>query len=159
MIFMLAWKIMTFSRRALEKAGFNYEGTMKNNTMKNRKVLDMAMYARTKEPYTLRRLTTDERDTDRWNWDSPRTKALIDDADSYSRNGSAYRKEWKWGLKIDTMILIICLARDWHIGYNIGKEAKIHKLLGMAGGETMGLLPSPTRRTDKMKKLRVLLVD
>ena len=48
------------SRRALEKAGFTFEGTMKNNAVKNGKVLDMAMYALTKEPYTLRRLTADE---------------------------------------------------------------------------------------------------
>lgn len=48
------------SRRALEKAGFHYEGTMKNNAVKNGKVLDMAMYALTKEPYTFRRLTETE---------------------------------------------------------------------------------------------------
>ena len=33
---------------------------MKNNAVKNGKVLDMAMYALTKEPYTMRRLTTEE---------------------------------------------------------------------------------------------------
>lgn len=38
------------SRRALEKAGFTYEGTMKYNAVKNGKVLDMTMYALTKEP-------------------------------------------------------------------------------------------------------------
>lgn len=38
------------SRRALEKAGFTFEGTMKNNAVKNGKVLDMAMYALTREP-------------------------------------------------------------------------------------------------------------
>ena len=38
------------SRRALEKAGFTYEGTLKNNAVKNGKVLDMTMYALTKEP-------------------------------------------------------------------------------------------------------------
>lgn len=50
----------TGSRRALEKAGFCYEGTMKNNAVKNGRVLDMALYALTKEPYTLRRLTAGE---------------------------------------------------------------------------------------------------
>ena len=50
----------TGSRRALEKAGFTYEGTMKNNAVKNGKVLDMTMYALTKEPYTFRRLTAEE---------------------------------------------------------------------------------------------------
>lgn len=38
------------SRRALEKAGFTYEGTMKNNAVKNGRVLNMTMYAITKEP-------------------------------------------------------------------------------------------------------------
>ena len=46
----------TGSRRVLEKAGFRLEGIMKNNAVKNGKVLDMAMYALTKEPYTLRPL-------------------------------------------------------------------------------------------------------
>lgn len=48
------------SRRVLEKSGFRLEGIMKNNAYKNGKVLDMALYALTKEPYTLRRLTKDE---------------------------------------------------------------------------------------------------
>ena len=47
----------TGSRRALEKAGFCYEGTMKNNAVKNGKALDMALYSltRTMEPYPVRR--------------------------------------------------------------------------------------------------------
>lgn len=48
------------SRRVLEKAGFQFEGILKNNAVKNGKVIDMAMYALTKEPYTLRRLTKNE---------------------------------------------------------------------------------------------------
>lgn len=36
------------SRRALEKAGFCYEGTMKNNAVKNGKVLDMVLYSMTR---------------------------------------------------------------------------------------------------------------
>ena len=49
----------TGSRRALEKAGFCYEGTMKNNAVKNGKVLDMALYSLTRstEPYPVRRLS------------------------------------------------------------------------------------------------------
>lgn len=48
----------TGSRRALEKAGFCYEGTMKNNAVKNGRVLDMALYSltRTMEPQPVRRL-------------------------------------------------------------------------------------------------------
>ena len=47
----------TGSRRALEKAGFCYEGTMKNNAVKNGKALDIALYSltRTMEPYPVRR--------------------------------------------------------------------------------------------------------
>lgn len=33
------------SRRALEKAGFCYAGTMKNNAVKNGKILNMALYS------------------------------------------------------------------------------------------------------------------
>ncbi|MGN0639215.1 MAG: GNAT family N-acetyltransferase [Huintestinicola sp.] len=36
------------SRRVLEKAGFQLEGILKNNAFKNGKVLDMALYAYTK---------------------------------------------------------------------------------------------------------------
>ena len=48
----------TGSRRALEKAGFCYEGTMKNNAVKNGKVVDMALDSLTRnpEPYPVRRL-------------------------------------------------------------------------------------------------------
>ena len=52
----------TGSRRALEKAGFDLEGIMKNNAVKNGKVLDMALYSlpRSMEPYPVRRLTSEE---------------------------------------------------------------------------------------------------
>lgn len=48
------------SRRVLEKADFQLEGILKHHAVKNGRVLDMAMYALTKEPYTLRRLAADE---------------------------------------------------------------------------------------------------
>ena len=35
----------TASCRALEKAGFQYEGTLRNNAIKNGKVIDMKMYS------------------------------------------------------------------------------------------------------------------
>lgn len=46
------------SCRALEKAGFQYEGTLKNYAVKNTRVQDMRLYALTRgiEPYTIRRL-------------------------------------------------------------------------------------------------------
>ena len=48
----------TGSCRALEKAGFRYEGLLKNNAVKNGKLLDMKLYALTRdeEPFTVRRL-------------------------------------------------------------------------------------------------------
>ena len=61
----------TGSRRALEKAGFRYEGTMKNNAVKNGKVVDMALYSLTRnpEPYPVRRLDEQEiRDACRLMW-------------------------------------------------------------------------------------------
>ncbi|MGN0997581.1 MAG: GNAT family N-acetyltransferase [Candidatus Ventricola sp.] len=39
----------TGSRRALEKAGFCYEGAMKNGAVKNGKVVDMALYSLTRK--------------------------------------------------------------------------------------------------------------
>ena len=39
------------SRRVLEKSGFHLEGIMKNNAVKKGKVLDMALYARTREQF------------------------------------------------------------------------------------------------------------
>ena len=38
------------SCRVLEKAGFRYEGTLKNNAFKNGKLLDMKLYSLTREP-------------------------------------------------------------------------------------------------------------
>ena len=61
----------TGSRRALEKAGFRYEGKMKNNAVKNGKVVDMALYSLTRnpEPYPVRRLDEQEiRDACRLMW-------------------------------------------------------------------------------------------
>ncbi|MGN0658849.1 MAG: GNAT family N-acetyltransferase, partial [Emergencia sp.] len=54
----------TGSRRALEKAGFVYEGTMKNNAVKNGKVMDMCLYALTRgtSPVTVKRLAPEQFD-------------------------------------------------------------------------------------------------
>lgn len=52
----------TASRRVLEKAGFQLEGILKNNAVKNGQVLDMALYALTRQPdpYPVRRLNPEE---------------------------------------------------------------------------------------------------
>lgn len=49
------------SRRVLEKSGFTFEGTLKNNVFKNGKVYDMSMYSLTKCPFEIRKLTENER--------------------------------------------------------------------------------------------------
>lgn len=61
-IFAEPFSYNTGSRRALEKAGFQLEGIMKNNAVKNSKVVDMALYSltRTVEPYPVRRLSREE---------------------------------------------------------------------------------------------------
>ncbi len=41
----------TASCRVLEKAGFQYEGTLRSNAVKNGKVVDMKMYSLLKEEY------------------------------------------------------------------------------------------------------------
>lgn len=52
----------TGSRRVLEKAGFQFEGIMKCNAVKNGQVLDMALYGLTRqtEKYPVRRLNENE---------------------------------------------------------------------------------------------------
>lgn len=45
----------TASCRVLEKAGFQYEGTLRNNAVKNGKVLDMKMYSLLKEEFVRRK--------------------------------------------------------------------------------------------------------
>ncbi len=41
------------SCRALEKAGFQYEGTLRKNAVKNGKIIDMKMYSLIKENVLL----------------------------------------------------------------------------------------------------------
>lgn len=48
------------SRRVLEKAGFSFEGTLKNNAFKNGKVLDMVMYSLTRDQYAVCPLEPDD---------------------------------------------------------------------------------------------------
>ena len=48
-IFAEPFSFNTGSRRVLEKAGFRFEGILKSNAFKNGKVVDMAMYAYTRD--------------------------------------------------------------------------------------------------------------
>lgn len=47
----------TPSRRVLEKAGFQLEGIMKCNAVKNGQILDMALYGMTRQIGELRRIS------------------------------------------------------------------------------------------------------
>ena len=117
----------TGSRRALEKAGFVLEGIMKNNAVKNGKVLDMALYSltRTLEPYPVRRLPADEiQDACRLMW-----KAFLQyEAPEYSQEGIAHfrasledqeriRKLTFYGaFDGDKLVGTLCMRAPQHIG-------------------------------------------
>ena len=117
----------TGSRRALEKAGFVLEGIMKNNAVKNGKVLDMALYSltRTLEPYPVRRLHADEiQDACRLMW-----KAFLQfEAPEYSQEGIAHfrasledqeriRKLTFYGaFDGDKLVGTLCMRAPQHIG-------------------------------------------
>ena len=57
-IFAEPFSYNTGSCRAMEKADFHYEGLLRNNAVKNGKLLDMKLYALTRDeaPFTVRRL-------------------------------------------------------------------------------------------------------
>ena len=118
----------TGSRRALEKAGFRYEGTMKSNAVKNGKVLDMALYSLTRslQPFPVRRLTADE---------IPRALELCwqvflkFEAPEYAPEGiAAFRAsldDRQWNRKLDfygafegdTPVGVLAMRAPQHIGY------------------------------------------
>lgn len=114
------------SRRALEKAGFRYEGLMKSNAVKNGKAADMTMYSLTRcmEPYDVRRLSPEE---------IPSALELCwqvfmeYDAPDYSQEGIAafrtdlYDSERIRGLNFygafdgDKMVGVLCMRKPQHI--------------------------------------------
>lgn len=117
----------TASRRALEKAGFQFEGLMKNHAIKNGKVLDMTLYGltRTVEAYPVRRLSREE---------IPAALELCwrvfleFEAPEYSQEGiAAFRAslddpERTRGLRFygafheDALVGILCMREPQHIG-------------------------------------------
>lgn len=117
----------TGSRRALEKAGFHYEGTMKNNAVKNGKVLDMALYSLTRnpEPYPVRRLNEEEiRDACRLMW----TVFLQFEAPEYPQEGidsfkasledreRLRRLTFYGAFDGDRLVGTLCMRQPQHIG-------------------------------------------
>lgn len=115
------------SRRALEKAGFQHEGLMRRNGVKNGKVVDMTLYSLTRSvgPYSVRRLSPEE---------IPAALALCwqvfleFEAPEYSQEGiDAFRaslddKERTRSLKFygafdgDVLIGTLCMRAPQHIG-------------------------------------------
>ena len=115
------------SRRALEKAGFQYEGLMRCGGVKNGKPVDMALYSLTRsmEPYPVRRLSPEE------------VPAALElcwqvflefDAPDYSPEGvAAFRaslddRERTRGLKFygafdgEALVGVLCMREPRHIG-------------------------------------------
>lgn len=133
----------TGSRRALEKAGFRYEGTMKNNAVKNGKVVDMALYSLTRnpEPYPVRRLDEQEiRDACRLIW----TVFLQFEAPEYSQEGiESFRASLEDRERLrsmafygafdgDRLVGTLCMREPQHIsGFFVDAR---YQRRGLAGG-------------------------
>ena len=115
------------SRRALEKAGFGYEGLMKSNAVKNGKVVDMALYSLTRglEPCPVRRLAPEE---------IPAALELCwrvfleFEAPEYSPEGvAAFRAslddrertrqlDFYGAFEVEKLVGVLCMRRPQHIG-------------------------------------------
>lgn len=115
------------SRRALEKAGFQYEGLMRRNAVKNGKVVDMTLYSLTRsvEAYSIRRLSPEEIPTAlELCWQV----FLEFEAREYSREGiAAFRAslddqertrsmKFYGTLEGDALVGILCMRAPQHIG-------------------------------------------
>ena len=102
------------SCRALEKAGFHYEGLMKNNAVKNGKLLDMKLYALTRDesPFTVRRLPPEL---------LPAACELVwqvfcrFEAPEYSQEGIAeFQKSWKtWKRSGTCLSTALSIRENW----------------------------------------------
>lgn len=136
------------SRRVLKKAGFEFEGTLHQNAVKNGKLVDMALYAITKKrtPCCISRLGPEE------------IQAALDlswevflefEAPEYSEEGIAeFRKslddkERTRNLKFygafdgDTLVGTLCMREPQHIGGFFVKSDYQGKGIGRAMFEAM----------------------
>lgn len=131
----------TGSRRALEKAGFQFEGIMKNHAVKNGMVLDMALYGltRTVEVYPVRRLSREE---------IPAALELCwqvfseFEAPEYSQEGIAAfraslddsertkRLRFYGAFHDDTLVGVLCMREPQHIGGFFVSAAYHHRGIG-----------------------------
>ena len=138
----------TGSRRVLEKAGFQLEGIMKNQAVKNGQVLDMALYALTRqtETYPVRRLNADEIQSA---LDLTWEVFLQFEAPEYSKEGidffraSLDDEERTRALKFygafdgDQLVGTLCMREPQHIGGFFVKADHHRKGIGRALFETM----------------------
>lgn len=136
------------SRRVLEKAGFQYEGLLRRNAVKNGRTEDMALYALTRctEPYTIKRLTPEE---------LPGALSLIWEvffqfvAPEYSEEGvqefraSLDDNEHSRAMHFygayagDELVGVLAMRKPQHIGYFFVKAAYHRRGIGKKLFETM----------------------
>ena len=136
------------SCRALEKAGFRYEGTLKNNAVKNGKVQDMKMYAITREVSSciIRRLDPEK---------LPEALSLVwevfckYEAPEYSEKGiTEFRNTIEDSQKIrnmnfygaflgDTLVGVLAMRKPQHISLFFVKEEYHRKGIGRQLFEAM----------------------
>lgn len=112
----------TASCRVLEKAGFQFEGTLRNNAVKNGKVIDMKMYSLLKEersfsPYSL--IDSKRYREGKKEMDNPWKSIKLSDYESH--------------MKLDTVMQLQTLNRMMKIQLNSYPVQSV-TILGIAGG-------------------------
>lgn len=136
------------SRRVLEKAGFQFEGILRNNAEKNGQILDMALYSyiRQDKPYPVRRLYPEEIQTA---LDLCWEVFLVFEAPEYSREGiqefrrslddtERTRKPQFYGaFDGDELIGVLCMREPQYIGGFFVKPDYHRKGIGRDLFETM----------------------
>ena len=136
------------SRKVLEKAGFQFEGILKNNAFKNGQVLDMALYAYTKQDkqFPVRRLYPEEIQSA---LDLCWEVFLQYEAPEYSEEGILeFRKSlddeertreltFYGAFDGDHLVGTLCMREPQHIGGFFVNEAYHRKGIGRSLFETM----------------------
>ena len=136
------------SRKVLEKAGFQFEGILKNNAFKNGQVLDMALYAYTRQDkqFPVRRLYPEEiQSALDLSWEV----FLQFEAPEYSEEGiQEFRKslddkertrklQFYGAFEGDSLIGTLCMREPQHIGGFFVKSDYHRKGIGRELLDTM----------------------